>query len=408
MSHGEDRGVRGATLPPPGRRRSSAPGDAFLRPQPLEVASGWIYGSVPATLPDASGISPRAALDDAIRPALVDGPCFVTFSGGRDSSAVLAAATSLARREGHRLPVPVTRCYPDVPESDEADWQRSVIDHLGLTEWLRLELRDGESDLLGPSARDALAKRGALWPPALQTHGVVFDQVRGGSLLTGEGGDAVLGERRITALAALLRRRRPSRALVRYAVMSCLPRPVRRRTLRGLLRQSPQHRWLRPAAFDQHVRLLAADVADEPWGYAAATRAISRQRSFATVVHNHTAAAAEHDVRASDPLLDHRFVAALATSAGRTGHLGRTATMRALFSDVLPEPVLSRSTKASFNRVHTGAATREFARGWDGSGVDTELVDVERLRSVWLSDEPTMAAGVLLHHAWLASAGPTP
>jgi asparagine synthetase B (glutamine-hydrolysing) len=367
-----------------------------------------MYGSVPVTLPDGTGRSPREALDDAIRPALVRGPCFVTFSGGRDSSAVLAAATALARREGHPLPVPVTRCYPDVPETDESDWQRSVVDHLGLTEWLRLELRDGESDLLGPSARTALAKRGALWPPALQTHGVVFEQVRGGSLLTGEGGDAVLGEHRITALAALLRLRRPSRSLICYATLSALPRTARRRAARRLLRSSPQRRWLRPAAFDRHVRLLADDVASEPWGYAAATEAISRQRSFATVVHNHTAAAAEHEVRASDPLLDHRFVAALARSAGRTGHLGRSATMRALFADVLPEPVLSRSTKASFNRVHTGAATREFARAWDGSGVDEELVDTERLRAVWLSDEPTMATGVLLHHAWLASAGPTP
>ena len=68
--------------------------------------------------------TPREALDDAIRPALVDGPCYVTFSGGRDSSAVLAAATALARREGHALPVPVTRVYPDLPDTDESDWQR--------------------------------------------------------------------------------------------------------------------------------------------------------------------------------------------------------------------------------------------------------------------------------------------
>ena len=82
--------------------------------------------------------------------------------------------------------------------------------------------------------------------------------------------------------------------------------------------------------------------------------------------------------------------------------------MLALFSDVLPPAVLGRTTKASFNLVNAGAATREFARTWDGSGVDEELVDVERLRSVWLSDEPTMAAGVLLHCAWLASVGSAP
>ncbi len=358
-------------------------------------------------LPSTSS-TPRAELDDVVRPALVTGPCYVTFSGGRDSSAVLAAATALARREGHPLPVPVTRVYPDLPDTDESQWQRAVVDHLGLTEWVRLELRDGESDLLGRAARGALGSRGALWPPALQTHGVMFEQLRGGSLLTGEGGDAVLGARRITPLAALRRRRRPDRALVRYSALAALPRRARQRFARRLLRDSIQRRWLRPAAFDRHVRLAAADATAEPFRYDAAIWSITRHRSFATIAHNHAAAAAEYGIRASDPLLDHRFLAALARAGGRGGPLGRTATMQALFSDVLPQPVLCRSTKASFNHAYAGEATREFARAWDGSGVDDELVDVERLRAVWLSDEPTMATGVLLHHAWLTSVGLAP
>lgn len=377
----------------------------------MEVATGWVYGSVPtapATMARDSTRTARDALDDAIRPALVDGPCYVTFSGGRDSSAVLAAATALARREGHALPVPVTRVYPDLPETDESEWQHAVVDHLGLTEWVRLELRDGESDLLGPAARDALVSRGVLWPPALQSHGVMFEHLRGGSLLTGEGGDAVLGARRVTPLAALLLRRRPDRELVRYAAVAALPRRARQRSARRIMRQSVQRRWLRPAAFEQHVRLAAADATAEPLSYGAATRSITRQRSFATISHNHAAAAAEFGIRASDPLLDDHFVSALARAGGLTGFPGRTATMQALFSDVLPQAVLCRTTKAAFNHAHTGAATREFARTWDGSGVDVEAVDVERLRSVWLSDEPTMAAGVLLHSAWLASARLTP
>lgn len=382
--------------------------DPFLRPGPLEAAAGWVYGSGPATPPPPTSATPREALDDVIRPALLHGPCYVTFSGGRDSSAVLASATSLARREGHALPVPVTRVYPDLPDTDESDWQRAVIDHLGLTEWIRLELRHGESDLIGPAARDALGSRGVLWPPALQTHGVVFEQLRGGSLLTGEGGDAVLGSRRVTPLAALRHGRRPDKALVKHSAFALLPRRARRRIARRMMRNSVQHRWLRPAAFEQHVRLLAADATVEPLGYAAATWSITHQRSFATISHNHAAAAAEYGVRASDPLLDQRFVAALAGAGGRGGFLGRTATMHALFSDVLPPAVLGRTTKASFNHAHAGEASREFARTWDGSGVDEELVDPERLRSVWLSDEPTMATGVLLHSAWLASVGLVP
>jgi asparagine synthase (glutamine-hydrolysing) len=174
------------------------------------------------------------------------------------------------------------------------------------------------------------------------------------------------------------------------------------------MQTSAQRRWLRPAAFARHVRLAAADVTAEPLPYGAATRSVARLRSFATISHNHAAAAAEYAIRASEPLLDHRFVAALARAGGLTGYPGRTATMQALFSDVLPQAVLCRTTKASFNHAHAAAATRAFARSWDGCGVDEELVDVERLRSVWLSDQPTMATGVLLHGAWLASTGLAP
>ena len=406
MTTGEGRGVRQEDRRPPGHRPASA-ADRYLRPGPLEAAAGWVYGSTPAAPLPWTGATPREALDDVIRPALAGGPCFVTFSGGRDSSAVLAAATALARREGHALPVPVTRVYPDLPETDESAWQRLVVDHLGLTEWVRLELRHGESDLLGPTARDALAARGALWPPALQMHGVVFEQVRGSTLLTGEGGDAVLGSRRATPIAALRHRPRPVRLLVKHSTFALLPRAARRRVARRLMRGSVQHRWLRPAAFEQHVRLLADDATWEPLAFAAATWSITGQRSFATIRHNHAAAAAEYAVRAVDPLLDPRFLAALAHAGGRLGFAGRTATMHALFADVLPPAVLGRTSKAAFNRAHAGEATREFARHWEGGGVDQELVDVERLRSVWLSDEPTMATGVLLHQAWLAGVGMT-
>jgi asparagine synthase (glutamine-hydrolysing) len=374
----------------------------------LEVAAGWVYGSVPPPPPTRSSATPREALDDAIRPALVRGPCYVTFSGGRDSSAVLAAATALARREGHEPPVPVTRVYPDLPDTDESDWQRAVIDHLGLTEWVRLELRNGESDLLGPTARDALWSRGVLWPPALQSTGVVFEHLRGGSLLTGEGGDAVLGSRRVTPLAVPRRRRRPDRATIRYSALAVLPYRARQPIARRTVRTTVQRRWLRPAAFERHVRLLAVDACAEPLGYGAATRSISRQRPFATISHNHAAAAAEYGIRAADPLLDHRFVEALARAGGRTGFPGRTATMHALFSDVLPPAVLGRTTKSSFNQVNAGAATRDFARTRDGSGAHAELVDVEPLRSARLSDEPTTATGLLLHSAWLAATGGTP
>lgn len=378
--------------------------ERFLHCDPLEVAVGWVYGSRPVARPNPSR-SARVALDDAIRPALQHGPCYVTFSGGRDSSAVLAAATDLARREGHDLPVPITRVYPDLQDTDETSWQRAVVDHLALSEWLRLELRQGESDLLGPAARAGLQARGSIWPPALQTHGVMFEHARGGSLLTGEGGDAVLGSHRGTPLARLRHGRPPSRALLKLTAGAVLPRPVRRQRIAALAVQSVQSRWLQPDALREHVRRIADDESDESLRSDSATWAVATKRSFATISHNHAVVAAEYGIRASDPLLDHRFVSTLARDGGRLGFTSRTATMRFLFADILPAAVLSRATKARFNLAHAAEATRRFACDWDGTGVDRDLVDVDRLRDVWLSDQPTMATGMLLHAAWLRTIG---
>jgi hypothetical protein len=45
--------------------------------------------------------------------------------------------------------------------------------------------------------------------------------------------------------------------------------------------------------------------------------------------------------------------------------------------------------------------TRSFAREWDGSGVDTALVDPEALRENWLSKVPHLPTMNLLQQAWL-------
>lgn len=374
----------------------------LLRCEPLEIAAGGLYGLLPKTPLPPSSLTPRQALDNAIRPALENGPCFVTFSGGRDSSGVLAAAVALARRERLPLPIPVTRVYPDLPDTDESTWQRLVVDHLGLRDWVRLEFRSGESDFLGDAARASLRRHGVLYPAPLHSHGVMFKSLQPGSLLTGEGGDAVLGTRRGTALA-LVRRRRISREVALATLDSLLPRPVQRLRTRALLTNAHQARWLKPEALAEHARRASADSAAEPLLYPASTWFITRMRSFSTIRHNHAAIAAGYGLRASDPLLDHGFLASLAHAGGRLGYPSRTVAMRSLFSDVLPREVLIRSTKASFSMAHASDRTRDFARTWDGSGVDSTLVDSERLRQVWLSDQPTMTSGLLLQSAWLAS-----
>jgi len=55
-------------------------------------------------------------------PALLRPPCVVAFSGGRDSSRLLAAAADLAAREDLAPPTAYTFRYPLDPAADESHW----------------------------------------------------------------------------------------------------------------------------------------------------------------------------------------------------------------------------------------------------------------------------------------------
>jgi hypothetical protein len=103
--------------------------------------------------------------------------------------------------------------------------------------------------------------------------------------------------------------------------------------------------------------------------------------------------------------LDERFLASLAAWGGHLGRGDRTAVMTELFSDVLPGPVLARTSKATFGGVFWGPASREFADGWDGSGLSAELVDAEALRRAWQESTPVYGAALPLQAAWLFSQG---
>ena len=86
-----------------------------LKLTPREVAYGFAYGKCDQLGPlprVAARWRPLAAMESAILPALRRPPCLVSFSGGRDSSIVLAVAASAARRQGLSLPIPVTRAFP--------------------------------------------------------------------------------------------------------------------------------------------------------------------------------------------------------------------------------------------------------------------------------------------------------
>ena len=211
--------------------------------EPLEIAGGWVNGYDPVPRPSGPRESPRQVLDQLLLAHLDRSPCLVAFSGGRDSSVLLAAAVTLARREGLPLPVPITLSYPNTPDADESQWQDAVLTHLGITDRIVLTVHD-EHDPLGPVATPVLRRHGLVWPPNFAPTLRLMTMARGGSLLTGEGGDEAFGLKRITPLTKLLSRKGfVSPGVYGDALAALTPAALRRRTaLRGRYRRP----WLRP------------------------------------------------------------------------------------------------------------------------------------------------------------------
>ena len=372
---------------------------------PLDIASGMVLPSrhrprAPRSF-DGEPASPRDALDREILPALLRPPCLVSFSGGRDSAAVLAAATSLARREGLPLPIPATNVVPSAAGADESCWQEMAVRHLGLTEWLRLE-HDDELDLIGPHARRVLAAHGLLWPANVHFHLPLLEAGRGGSMLTGIGGDELYTAARRLHHAAVLSgavRARP-RDLLSLG-LAFAPRPVRNAAIAA--RSSVEAPWLRERARTQIVAVLAAEAAAEP------RRLPDRLAWWQTIRYLHVGVeslaliAGDTSTLIAHPLLSPRLWHAAAAAAAPVGFASRTAGVRTLFGDLLPPAIIERDSKANFDEVFWTERSRAFVRGWDGSGVPTEWVDADELARHWAGANPSVPSSLLLQAAWLCS-----
>jgi Asparagine synthase len=334
-------------------------------------------------------------------------PCLVDFSGGRDSSLVLAVCAHVARRAGLPLPVPYTRTFRGERASQESGWQEMVVAHLRLKDWERVDSSE-DVRLLGDRARRFSRRYGVLFPAPMYVLTASFEAAKGGSHLTGEGGDDVFGSRRAWfarhALESGLLRVSPGE---RRAIAAHLgPRPARRAHLyRKYGSTMPVAEWLRPEALCEFARRLAQHQAAEPFDWRASLRWHLRQRAVAGFRHNCAAIASDYEVAHTDPLLDPSFVAALARSGGRFGFGCRRDAMMFVAGDLLPVEVLGRETKAVFNGAYFTDAEREFARRWRGTGLDPNLVDTEALRAQWLKPVAPAPTFGLLQLAWLAERG---
>lgn len=376
---------------------------------PLEIAAGVIGGRGEGLRPlpfDDPELTPLEALERAVLAGLERPPCCVSFSGGRDSSLVLAVATRVARERGLEPPVPVTNVVVGAPKSDESEWQRLVLRHLEVADWVRLRHED-ELDLLGPVAAGVLRRHGLLFPFNAFFHVPIYAAAAGGSVLTGVGGDECLDG--VTRLQCVLARRlRPGpRDLARLAALA-LPAVVRRALLAR--RHRTELPWLTRRA-NRSLSALVAETADH--SFATVGRGLERfwaSRHLQEFLRGQRLLAAEADALALSPLAEPAFLAALARHLRRTSPRSRSAVLASCFPGLLPAELERRRTKASFNEVFWRAHSRRFAASIideqrlralvDSAGLGG-VVDVDGLAAAWREPEPHANSYLLLQALWL-------
>ncbi len=375
---------------------------APLVPTPLEIAAGqWLGGSASAPLlPVAGDATPRRALELALLPALERPPCLVSFSGGRDSSTLLAVAVDVARREQLPLPVPASLSFPAHPSLDERPWQEAVIRHLALDDWLLQEI-DDELELLGEESCQALRDHGLPPTPLMHVQARLLRGAGGGSLVTGFFANLLFERWRWQRVADVTTgRSRPTRRDALRMGLAVLPRAARRRALsrRGSAAAPP---WLRPAAREAFERVRVEDAASEPARWDRRMAWCAGRRGRCAVITGVAAAGAAVDARLVHPFADPGFLAALARAGGRTGFGGRSASMITLAGDLLPDAILTRSHRPDLGPLLWRERARHFGQTWAGNGVDEGLVDAEALKAAWAAGD--LRSVWSLQAAWLAS-----
>jgi len=368
-----------------------------LRPDGLEIAVGTMLGRDPdsSPLPKVGPGRARSALEQAVTTALRRPPCVVSFSGGRDSSAILALASHVAVRDGLDPPIPVTVTYPDDHDSDESRWQELVIAHLRPAEWVRLEQL--APDAVGSEAMGVLRRHGVLFPSNAYLHEPVLRAAAGGSLLSGIGGDELLDTPALPALRMLRRFERPGVGGLKASLRRAGPGWRRRH---GELLVSGAT-WLTPAGrLEVSARGASTERREGRWDDM--LRHWVADRYYRAAAATIKVLAQDHDVVAVTPFFEPEVMAALAGEAGWGGFADRASALSRFFGDVLPDELIHRGTKAAFTKAGRASDTTRFLEEWGGEGVDTDRVRPDVLRQVWTADRPDFRTQMLLQQAALA------
>jgi asparagine synthase (glutamine-hydrolysing) len=378
----------------------------------LEIAAHIILGREAA----AHGVLERqptvgvvAALETVLLKLLLTPPCVIAFSGGRDSSVLLSLAVRLARREGLQEPIPVTLRFPSSTGAQEDEWQERVISHLALRDWVRRSF-DDELDLVGPVARDVLRRDGLPYPYNLHLQVPMLEVARGGSLVTGLGGDEAFSPSS-RVWNVLMGRVRPRRADAKAIVRSLAPQPFRVLfERRGTPLSLP---WLLPDANRLLVAAWSSDQLRLPLRWDARLREWWLSRYVHLAAERIARLAAGFGVSACHPFVEPSVIAALARDIGARGFTSRDGVLERLFGDVLPPGVAQRVTKAGFDDVlwnrHSRAFVDAMRRGRLADALHelgvAKLVDAERLAEEWSHPSPQANSFLLLQGCWLGLRG---
>lgn len=378
--------------------------EVLVRLTPVETASGMAIGtheSEPPLPVCRDGLDPRRTLEDAIRPALQRPPALVMFSGGRDSSAVLAVAAALARREGLPLPIPITQTFPGFPRTVEDSWQHLVIRHLGLNDWERVTM-GAANNLLGVEARSFIERHGLVAPAGVTQSAPVLRAAGNGVVLTGLEGDGLFNGGRFVLTRNMMARRgaRSPRAVVGVAI-AITPRGARERWHRHRNRLGTP--WLRTDHADDVRRRLAREEGSEPLRWNSRVHWWARLRYVVALRQALDLLAGDFEADICHPLLDRRFLSSIAAWGGVWGRGTRTDLMRELFGDLLPSGVIERTSKADFTSAFWSGEARDFIDRWDGRGLPENLIDIDQLHRTWSENEPDARTGLLLQAAWLST-----
>ena len=371
----------------------------------IELATGIVLGS-------GSGPRPRCPLR---RP--------VTRPSARSSASACRAGPrpvlrELLRRAGTRRrcsprprPPPAapdsrrrsrsTNRFPTCAHTDETRWQELVVAHLGLDDWVRLELTD-ELDVVGEIATRGLARHGA--PVALQRP-LPRAAARGGRRRHAPDRD---------------RRRRGPRQL---ALGACGGGRVRCGARRGTGPSSPRapvRARARAAGHHRPARPASLPLAPPPTrrarscGRGPRIRRSSRRGSAPACARSHgepAHRAGPRELRSAGgrrrcgrrPSPPRSAVPRGARRRRRPGFgwTDRGDAMEALFRRALPAPLLRRATKARFDGAFWGPESRALARSWDGEAADPAVVDPGALTREWAKQEPDAHTYLLLQATWL-------